>query len=94
MADRFVRLRRQQLAVGTADPDKLRWGSGGARSEAEPPPAGAAAPPHNPQGILRIRRIREVQFMLPEFVDRMRGSNRQSAQPTGSRWNRALPGGG
>ena len=53
-----------------------------------------AASPHNPQGILRIRRIREVQFMLPEFVDRMRGSNRQSAQPTGSRWNRALPGGG
>ena len=30
--------------------------------------------------------------MLPEFVDRMRGSNRQSALPTGSKWNRALPG--
>ena len=30
--------------------------------------------------------------MLPEFVDRMRGSNRQSAPPTGSKWNRALPG--
>ncbi len=28
-------------------PDKLRWGSGGAQSEAEPPPAEAAAPPHD-----------------------------------------------
>ena len=30
--------------------------------------------------------------MLPEFVDRMRGSKWQSALPTGSKWNRALPG--
>ena len=29
--------------------------------------------------------------MLPEFVDRMRGSNRQSALPTGSKWQSALP---
>ena len=28
-------------------PDKLRWGSGGAQSEAGPPPAEAAAPPHD-----------------------------------------------
>ena len=32
--------------------------------------------------LLEIRRIREVQFMLPEFVARTRGS----------KWNRALPG--
>ena len=30
--------------------------------------------------------------MVPEFVDRTRGSNRLSALPTGSKWNRALPG--
>ena len=30
--------------------------------------------------------------MLPEFVAGTRGSNRLSALPTGSKWNRALPG--
>ena len=34
--------------------------------------------------LLRIRRIRELQFMVPEFVDRMRGSKWPSALPTGS----------
>ena len=29
--------------------------------------------------------------MVPEFVDRMRGSNRLSALPTGSKWQSALP---
>ena len=56
-------------------------------------------------GGVQSHRIRELQFMVPEFVDRMRGnrwqsalptggSNRMQAQPAGSRWNRALPGGG
>ena len=31
--------------------------------------------------------------MVPEFVDRMRGSKWMQALPAGSRWNRALPGG-
>ena len=30
--------------------------------------------------------------MVPEFVDRICGSRWQSAQPTGSKWVRALPG--
>ena len=51
-----------------------------------------ALPTRNPQGILRIRRIRELQAMVPEFVDRIRGSKWVSALPTGSRQNRALPG--
>ena len=38
------------------------------------------------------RRIRELEFVVPEFVDRTRGSKWQSALPTGSKWNRALPG--
>ena len=37
------------------------------------------------------RRIREVQFMLPEFVDRIGGSRWVSALPTGSKWLSALP---
>ena len=41
----------------------------------------SATPTHNPQGSLRIRRIREVQSMLPEFVDRTRGSKCVQAQP-------------
>ena len=41
----------------------------------------SATPTHNPQGNLRIRRIREVQSMLPEFVDRTRGSQCVQAQP-------------
>ena len=31
--------------------------------------------------LLRIRRIRELQFVVPEFVDRTGGSNRVRAQP-------------
>ena len=53
----------------------------------------SATPTINPQGSLQIRRIRELKFMVPEFVDRTGGSNLLSAPPTGSRWNRALPGG-
>ena len=30
--------------------------------------------------------------MVPEFVDRTGGSKWLSALPTGSKWNRALPG--
>ena len=37
------------------------------------------------------RRIREVQSMLPEFVDRIGGSRWVSALPTGSKWLSALP---
>ena len=49
---------------------KLRWGSGGARSGAEPPPAGGASatPTCNPQGILRIRRNQPLQSMAAGFV--------------------------
>ena len=38
------------------------------------------------------RRIRELQLMVPEFVDRTGGSKWLSALPTGSKWLRALPG--
>ena len=38
-----------------------------------------------------IRRLRELQFMVPEVVDRPRGSNRLSALPTGSNRLSALP---
>ena len=63
---------------------------GGQRSSPEPAaasgsrPCRPAAPTINPQGILRIRRIRELQFMVPEFVARTGGSEWQSALPTGS----------
>ena len=40
---------------------------------------------------LSPRRIREVQFMLPEFVDRIGGSRWVSALPTGSKWVQAQP---
>ena len=43
----------------------------------------SAMPTDNPQELLRIRRIRELQSMVPEFVARIGGS----------KWNRALPGG-
>ena len=52
------------------------------RSGAFPSLPASAAPTNNPQGILRIRRIRELQFMVPEFVERTGGS----------KWGRALPG--
>ncbi len=38
-----------------------------------------------------IRRLRELQFMVPEVVKRMRGSKWLSAPPTGSRWVQAQP---
>ena len=60
-------------------------------SRASPSGAGSARSSIRKK-LLRIRRIREVQFMLPEFVDRTGGSNRVQAQPAGSKWNRALPG--
>ena len=60
-------------------------------------PAGSkwlsAMPASNPQEILRIRRIRELQSMVPEFVNRTGGSNRQSALPTGSNRVQAQPAG-
>ena len=37
------------------------------------------------------RRIRELEFMVPEFVARTGGSNRVQAQPAGSKWLSALP---
>ena len=52
-------------------------------------PAGSewlsAMPTGNPQEILRIRRIRELQSMVPEFVNRTGGSRWLSALPTGSK---------
>ena len=56
--------RQRRLTVAC----KLRWGSGGARSGAEPPPAEAATPPHNPLRILRIRRTQPLQFMAAGVV--------------------------
>ena len=70
---------------------------GGQRSSPEPAaasgsrPCRPAAPTINPQGILRIRRIRELQFMVPEFVARTGGSQWQSVLPTGSQWQSAGP---
>ena len=58
--------RRQQVAVGTADrrqqmragfslpARKLRWGSGGARSEAVPPPAGCESAMPTRQLVKRV----------------------------------------
>ena len=46
----------------------------------------------DPQSATRIRRIRELQSMVPEFVAGTGGSKWLSALPTGSRWGRALPG--
>ena len=46
----------------------------------------------DPQSATRIRRIRELQSMVPEFVAGTGGSKWLSALPTGSRWSRALPG--
>ena len=51
-----------------------------------------ATPATNPQENLRIRRIRKLQSMVSEFVDRTGGSKGLSALPTGSKWLRALPG--
>ena len=45
----------------------------------------SAMPTGNPQEILRIRRIRELQSMVPEFVNRTGGSRWLSALPTGSK---------
>ena len=55
-------------------PDKLRWGSGGARSGAEPPPARAG----NPQGSLRIRRPWPLQSMA---ANGRRQNRRQQMEP-------------
>ena len=62
---------------------KLRWGSGGARSEAEPPPASPSRQRrHEFFGqVPKNRRIRELEFMVPEFV----------ARPGGSKWVQAQP---
>ena len=52
---------------------------------------GGQRPPNNPQGSLRIRRIRELEFMVPEFVNGTGGSKWVQAQPAGSRWVQAQP---
>ncbi len=86
--------RRMTLARPLSGRQRANFGGGLGEREAErslPQPA-SAVPTLNPQGSLRIRRIRELQFVVPEFVDRTRGSKWQSALPTGSKWNRALPG--
>ena len=41
----------------------------------------SAMPTGNPQELLRIRRIRELQSMVPEFVARIGGSKWVQAQP-------------
>ena len=41
--------------------------------------------------IPKNRRIRELEFMVPEFVARTGGSKWVSALPTGSKWLSALP---
>ena len=41
-------------------------------------------------GVLK-RRIRGLEPMVSEFVDRTGGSNRVQAQPAGSKWQSALP---
>ena len=56
------------------------WGSA-KRSGASPSQRGGQRPPVNPQGTLRIRRIRELEFMVPEFVERIGGSRWVQAQP-------------
>ena len=69
------------------------WGSA-KRSGASPRPPGSAALPHNPQGILRIRRNQLLQSMAVDFVARTGGSRWLSALPTGgSRWVQAQPAG-
>ena len=49
---------------------------------------GSNRPSAMPTGVFRElpenRRIRELQFMVPEFVDRMRGSQWMQAQPAGN----------
>ena len=68
---------------------------GGQRSSPEPAaasgsrPCRPAAPTINPQGTLRIRRIRELQFMVPEFVARTGGSQCVQAQPALEKLKRA-----
>ena len=54
-------------------------------------PCRPATPTVNPRGIPWIRRIRELESMVPEFVARTRGSKWQSALPTGSKWVQAQP---
>ena len=44
-------------------------------------------------GGVQSHRIRELEFMVPEFVERIRGSRWNRALPGGGQWNRALPGG-
>ena len=52
-------------------------------------PCRPAVPTFNPQGTLRIRRIRELQFMVPEFVARTGGSQCVQAQPALEKLKRA-----
>ncbi|MDY2791352.1 MAG: hypothetical protein SOT76_01180 [Eubacteriales bacterium] len=50
---------------------------------ASPSQPESAALPHNPQGILRIRRNQLLQSMAVDFVARTGGSRWLSALPTG-----------
>ena len=54
------------------------------------PPLKGEVPAKRAEGFIP-RRIREVQSMLPEFVDRTGGSEWVSARPTGSKWVSARP---
>ena len=53
------------------------------------PQLASAVPTLNPQGNLRIRRIRELKFMVPEFVARTGGSQCVQAQPALEKLKRA-----
>ena len=72
--------------------DKLRRGSGGAQSEAEPPPAEAgSARPSIRKEACGFADLGRSSVWRPMVVDRMRGSKWPSALPTGSRlWGSSL----
>ena len=77
--------RQSALPTGSNRQSALPTGSNRVQAQ----PAGSkwlsAMPTGNPQEILRIRRIRELQSMVPEFVNRTGGSRWLSALPTGSK---------
>ena len=59
------------MAEGCVWPAQTNFGGGlgsAKRSGASPSGGESAAPTINPQRILRIRRIRELESMVPEFV--------------------------
>ena len=66
--------KKEDFSCSSRQADKIRWGPVEREAAAEPPPAEAAAPPHNPQGILLIRRNQALQSMAVDFVARIGGS--------------------